>query len=52
MASKETRVPLIFGTMIMGEAGKNGVRNSDLNECQTILDTFFSHGHTEIDTAR
>ncbi|CEL51746.1 hypothetical protein RSOLAG1IB_00281 [Rhizoctonia solani AG-1 IB] len=52
MASKETRVPLIFGTMIIGEVGKNGVRNSDLNECQTILDTFFSHGHTEIDTAR
>ncbi|KAG8762125.1 hypothetical protein FRC11_011035 [Ceratobasidium sp. 423] len=52
MPSKETRVPLIFGTMTIGESGKNGVRNSDLNECQTILDTFFSHGHTEIDTAR
>ncbi|KAF8682172.1 Aldo kereductase [Rhizoctonia solani] len=38
--------------MTMGEPGKNGVRNSDLNECQTILDTFFSYGHTEIDTAR
>ncbi|CAE7154641.1 unnamed protein product [Rhizoctonia solani] len=52
MAPTETRVPLIFGTMTIGEAGKNGVRNSDLNECQSILDTFFSHGHTEIDTAR
>ncbi|KAL5635518.1 hypothetical protein ACGC1H_004346 [Rhizoctonia solani] len=52
MAPKETRVPLIFGTMTIGEVGKNGVRNSDLNECQSILDTFFSHGHTEIDTAR
>ncbi|KAH7340945.1 Aldo/keto reductase [Rhizoctonia solani] len=52
MAPKEARIPLIFGTMTIGEAGKNGVRNSALDECQGILDTFFSHGHTEIDTAR
>ena len=38
--------------MTMGEAGKNGVRTSDLKECQEILDTFFSHGHKELDTAR
>lgn len=38
--------------MPMGEPGKNGVRNSDLKECQEILDVFFSHGHKELDTAR
>ncbi|OJT06071.1 Aflatoxin B1 aldehyde reductase member 2 [Trametes pubescens] len=38
--------------MTMGEAGKNGVRTADPKECQEILDTFFSHGHKEIDTAR
>lgn len=38
--------------MTMGEAGKNGVRTYDLKECQEILDTFFSHGHKELDTAR
>jgi aflatoxin B1 aldehyde reductase len=47
-----TRVPLIFGTMTMGQPGKNGVRNSNLAECQDILDVFFSHGHHELDTAR
>jgi aflatoxin B1 aldehyde reductase len=38
--------------MTIGAEGKNGVRNSDLAECQGILDTFFKHGHTELDTAR
>ncbi|KZT68969.1 Aldo/keto reductase [Daedalea quercina L-15889] len=47
-----TRVPLIFGTMTMGELGKNGVRTSDLGECQEIVDIFFKHGHRELDTAR
>ncbi|KAI0637042.1 Aldo/keto reductase [Trametes polyzona] len=47
-----TRVPLLFGTMTMGEAGKNGVRTADLKENQEILDTFFKHGHKELDTAR
>jgi len=47
-----TRVPLLFGTMTMGEPGKNGVRNSDLKQCQEILDVYFTHGHREIDTAR
>ncbi|EIN07394.1 Aldo/keto reductase [Punctularia strigosozonata HHB-11173 SS5] len=46
------RVPLIFGTMTIGEAGKNGVRNADKKECQEILDVFFNHGHSELDTAR
>ena len=38
--------------MTMGEPSKNGVRTSDLKECQEILDVFFSHGHKELDTAR
>lgn len=38
--------------MTFGEAGKNGVRTSDLKDCQEILDIFFDHGHKEIDTAR
>ncbi|KZV91062.1 Aldo/keto reductase [Exidia glandulosa HHB12029] len=46
------RVPLIFGTMTIGEAGRNGVRNSSLEEAQQILDVFFSHGYRELDTAR
>jgi hypothetical protein len=48
----KTRVPLLFGTMTIGDAGKNGVRNSDPKEVQDILDTYFSYGHTELDTAR
>ncbi|KAI0807306.1 Aldo/keto reductase [Fomes fomentarius] len=47
-----TKIPLLFGTMTFGEAGKNGVRTSDLRDCQEILDIFFNHGHKEIDTAR
>lgn len=47
-----TRVPLLFGTMTFGFQGKNGVRTSSLTECQEILDVFFRHGHSELDTAR
>ncbi|EGN93228.1 hypothetical protein SERLA73DRAFT_189721 [Serpula lacrymans var. lacrymans S7.3] len=47
-----TRIPLLFGTMTMGYAGKDGVRNSDEKTCQEIIDVFFKHGHTELDTAR
>ncbi|KAF8837488.1 Aldo/keto reductase [Paxillus ammoniavirescens] len=47
-----TRVPLLFGTMTFGFEGKNGVRTSSLEECQEILDVFFGHGHSELDTAR
>ena len=35
----------------MGAMGKNGVRTSDRQECQQILDTFFKFG-SEVDTAR
>jgi aflatoxin B1 aldehyde reductase len=37
--------------MTMGYTGKNGVRTSDKQECQDILDTFFKYG-SELDTAR
>ncbi|EPT06011.1 hypothetical protein FOMPIDRAFT_1044483 [Fomitopsis schrenkii] len=38
--------------MTLGESGKNGVRTSDIGECQEIVDVFFRHGHRELDTAR
>jgi len=47
-----TRVPLIFGTMTFGEAGKNAVRTTSLKDCQDILDIYIKHGGREIDTAR
>ncbi|KIJ61762.1 hypothetical protein HYDPIDRAFT_42465 [Hydnomerulius pinastri MD-312] len=47
-----TRIPLLFGTMTMGVAGQNGVRNPGVEECQGIVDVFLGHGHTELDTAR
>jgi len=51
MSQLTPRVPLIWGTMNMGYAGKSGVRMSDRHECQEILDTFFKYGN-ELDTAR
>ncbi|KAH7913812.1 NADP-dependent oxidoreductase domain-containing protein [Hygrophoropsis aurantiaca] len=45
-------IPLLFGTMTFGFEGKNGVRTSSLTDCQEILDIFFNHGYTELDTAR
>ncbi|KAF9236270.1 Aldo/keto reductase [Melanogaster broomeanus] len=47
-----SRVPLLFGTMTFGFEGKNGVRTFAMGECQEVLDVFFAHGHSEIDTAR
>lgn len=38
--------------MTFGSEGKNGVRTSSLADCQEILDVFFDHGHSELDTAR
>ena len=46
------RVPLIFGTMTVGEPGKNGVRNQNIGEAQEVIDTFLDAGHTALDTAR
>lgn len=36
--------------MTMGRVGSNGVRTSDKQECQEILNTYFKYG-SEIDTA-
>ncbi|KAK7054935.1 hypothetical protein VNI00_003398 [Paramarasmius palmivorus] len=47
-----TRIPLLFGTMTLGFPGKNGVRISDREECQKVIDVFLNHGHKELDTAR
>ncbi|KAJ8594686.1 Aldo/keto reductase [Rhizopogon salebrosus TDB-379] len=46
------RIPLLFGTMTIGSEGTNGARTSAEKDAQEVLDTFFSHGHTELDTAR
>jgi len=46
------RVPLLFGTATIGEAGTNAVRITDLSTAQRVLDTFYSHGYKELDTAR
>ncbi|KAN0093354.1 NADP-dependent oxidoreductase domain containing protein [Tylopilus felleus] len=40
------------GIMTLGFEGKNGVRMSSLAECQEIIDVFFDHGHSELDTAQ
>lgn len=37
--------------MTMGYPRKNGIRISNVQQCQEILDTFFKYGK-EIDTAR
>ncbi|KAN0093328.1 Aldo/keto reductase [Tylopilus felleus] len=47
-----TRVLLLFGTMTLGFEDKNSVRTSSLAECQEIIDVFFDHGHSELDTAQ
>jgi len=46
------RVPLIFGTMTIGAAGKGAVRTTDPTVAQKILNVFFKHGYKELDTAR
>ena len=35
-----------------GYPGRNGVRTSDLNEAQKIIDIFIQSGNNELDTAR
>lgn len=46
------RVPLIYGTMTIGQQGKSGVRTWDKADAQEILDVFAKHGGSELDTAR
>lgn len=38
--------------MTFGAPGAEQARVHDLSECRAILNTFASHGHTELDTAR
>ena len=40
------------GTMTLGFEDKNSVRTSSLAECQEIIDVFFDHGHSELNTAQ
>jgi aflatoxin B1 aldehyde reductase len=35
----------------MGKTAGGFVRNTDLSECQSILDAYLKYGHREIDTA-
>ncbi|EJU05759.1 Aldo/keto reductase [Dacryopinax primogenitus] len=46
------RVPLIFGTMTIGQASLGAVRTSDMATAQNLLDVFYGHGYKELDTAR
>jgi aflatoxin B1 aldehyde reductase len=50
--SSKTAVPLAFGAMTVGEAGKSGVRITDMTLFQNILDLLKKHGVDEIDSAR
>lgn len=52
MSKPTPRVPLIYGTMVLGFPGTNGVRISDPKECQKVIDVFLQYGHKELDTAR
>lgn len=52
VSQSKTTVPIVFGAMTFGEGGIEGVRVSDINEANAILDTFQAHGHNEVDTAR
>ena len=52
MPTPPTALKIVFGCMTFGKEGAEMARVHDLSACQTILDTFASHGHTEIDTAR
>jgi aflatoxin B1 aldehyde reductase len=50
--SSKTALSIVFGAMTFGREGEEQVRTSKLEDCGTILDTFQSHGHNEIDTSR
>lgn len=45
------RIPLIFGTMTIGNEGVPGVRTGSPTEAQNVIDTFANYGK-ELDTAR
>ncbi|KAH3950110.1 hypothetical protein HBH64_131390 [Parastagonospora nodorum] len=50
--SPKTALPIVFGAMTFGREGEEQVRTSKLEDCASILDTFQSYGHNEIDTSR
>ncbi|KAF2453482.1 NADP-dependent oxidoreductase domain-containing protein [Lineolata rhizophorae] len=52
MASRKSALDVIFGSMTIGAEGREGIRVSSPVEVNTLLDTFRSHGHFGIDTAR
>ena len=37
--------------MNVGAPGTNGVRITDLKDCQEVIDVFYKHGFREIDSA-
>jgi aflatoxin B1 aldehyde reductase len=50
--SSKSELPIVFGAMTFGREGEEQVRTAKLEDCATILDTFQSYGHSEIDTSR
>ena len=52
MATAKSALPVVFGAMTIGKPGVEGVRVTELSDAKAMLDTFQSHGHNEIDTAR
>ncbi|KDR73432.1 hypothetical protein GALMADRAFT_608678 [Galerina marginata CBS 339.88] len=50
--SQKSALNIVMGAMTFGEPGKEGARVHAISDVEAILDSFRSHGHTEIDTAR
>ncbi|KAL1602416.1 hypothetical protein SLS60_005832 [Paraconiothyrium brasiliense] len=48
----QTHLKVVFGAMTFGPKGTRSGQVTSLSEQATMLDTFQSHGHGEIDTAR
>jgi len=46
------RIPLLLGTGNIGEAGQFGVRISDINVAQELVDIFLDARYLEVDCAR
>lgn len=52
MATAKTTVKVVLGAMTFGKPGIEQTRVHKLDEIAALLDTFQTHGHNEIDTAR
>ncbi|KAI9031981.1 Aldo/keto reductase [Hyaloraphidium curvatum] len=52
MPARKSNLPVVFGSMTFGEAGKEQARVHDAETCTAILNSVLAHGHDEIDTAR